>query len=412
MAAIAHSFSEQGTRQTVTGVTYTAVLTHASSNFVAGAKYRIRVTAGIDSANTTNLVKARVVHGSTEFAGSEYIKDVLEAGATRPYSYIWQTVWTAVSGEAVALQIASDAAGIVVGADQIQITVMRLDADLVENTDWFFAQYGGDPTTLTLAGVDGASIMFTPPAGTDWCVETSARHDVGSTARSYGSRIVSSGTFNESVPTGFREGENLSEFLLMSQIRVFTALAASSQTFKEQSFNTQSAGDTRTHSSIFAFNLNKFKEHVSAWTVAAEVLGTTDWADPYQVGVSLTPSVAGDVWIIAQALFDCGNALREVAQRLQIDNVDSFGVWSATDYFESSNDATDETPFGTQTVENLSAAAHTFDHEGDCSSVTGAPEVQHRSLCAFTFELAAAAAVLPGPLHVIYQQSNHRALSW
>jgi hypothetical protein len=192
-----------------------------------------------------------------------------------------------------------------------------------------------------------------------------------------------------------REGENTAERLITSHCRTFTGLAASTQTFKEQSYNDSADSGTRTNSRIFALNLNKFKNHVSAWTAAAETLGTTDWADPYQVGITLTPDVAGDVWILATAIFDVGAALREVAFRLQIDNADSVGTWVATVLNESSADATDDMPFGTQSVENLTAALHTFDFEGDGSGgAADGQTVKQRALCAFTFELAAAPLAL------------------
>lgn len=391
MAAIAHLSTEQGTRQTVTGVTYTAVRSFSSSDFVAGGVYLILVMSSIDNAATSSQVKAHLVHGTTEFDGTEYIKTQLTAGANAPYTYFSWVVWTAVAFEGVAFEIASTAAGVVAGADQIVMVQMRLDVDLVENTDWFrAADDESDP--VLVAGTPGASLSFTPPAGTDWLVLTSARFDIASATLSLGSKIVSTGTYNESVPSDMREGEATSEFLITSHMRVFTGLAASTQTFTENSYNDSADSGTRTNSRIFALNLNKFKEHVSAWTEAAETLGTTDWADPYQVGISLTPSVAGDSWIIATAIFDVGAALREVAFRLQIDNADSVGTWDAAVLNESSADATDDMPFGTQSVESLTAAAHTFDFEGDGSGgAADGQTVKQRSLCAFTFELAEAA---------------------
>jgi hypothetical protein len=392
MAELAHAFVEQTTRQTVTGVTYGTVASIPSSEFVADGVYIIRITALIDSSTTNFRMETKFIHGSTDFSGVEYAKKTLTAGSGAPYTYIGHQVWTAVSGEAINLQIRGLDAAQVVGADTIAMVVARLDADLVENTDYWQAERNVDDA-LDTTGVNGANISLTPPAGTDLLVLTCSRIDVDSVTSSFGSRIISTGTFNESSPSGVREGEISAEFLITSHARVFTGLAASAQTFTEQSFSEQSSGGIRTNSKLFAIRLDVFKNHVSAWTVAAEVLGTTDWADPFQVGISLTPDVAGDVWIIANAVFDAGNALREVAYRLQVDNVDQPTGWEAGDLIESTADATDEMPFGTQTVENLTAAAHTFDFEGDASGgTTGAPEVEDRMLCAFTFELAAGAA--------------------
>jgi len=401
MAAIAHSFGEQTTRQDVTGVTYTTVFTHSSTNFVASGKYLILVMGKLfgETANTTEVF-CKVRHGSTDFADSEMIYCPPTGGgspaSTFPNNYAWHTVWTAVSSEDITVQIRGGTAADDVAMDQITFVAIRLDADLTESTDWYSNVYGSDPTSLTTSGVNGATLSFTPPASTDWLVISSSRCDVGSEFESMGTRIVSTGTYAESVPSHEIETDEpgAGSFVVQTCIRVFTGLAASTQTFTEQGFSDPSASGSRTHSSIFALNLNKFEKHVAAWTAASTgQLGTTAWADAFQTGVSLTPDTAGDVWVVAHGASTATANVREVIGRLQVDNTDqpAGGTEQTTDaYTENSNeDVRDTWPFGIQTVENLTAAAHTFDWEGHTNGGSSAEAVLYRQLFGVSLELAA-----------------------
>lgn len=387
MTAIAHAFAVQTTVQTVTGTTFTTVLSLASSNFVADGVYLVEVQCTLGRADTTVDVQAKTRHGTTDFADSAARWEAADQAGAR-VAYRWFTRWTAVASEGIDIQIACDTAAVNVTADQITIMVMRLDVDLVENTDYVYAEVATD-TNLSLTPLtNGASVTFTPTAGDDWLVKVCAQHDVVSVTASYGVRIFSSGTFNQTQPSLQREGENAAEQNVYTAARVFLGLGAVGQTFREESFNTQAASGVRLHSKIFALRLNAFRNHVGAWTEAEEALGTTDWADPYQVGISLTPDVAGDVWLEASMVADLNNASREATARLQVDDVDQPGTQTSDIYLLTDPaDVTDEIPVHQMTIVNLSAAAHTFDWEGDADSTTGAPAAEDRHLCAFTMEL-------------------------
>ena len=404
MAALAHSFSETTTISSLIGTTYTTVHTHASSNFVAGDVYLISVKLKLFGELVTGLVQCKVRHGSTDFADSEalLIPATASGGADFPHPYHWFEKWTAVSSEDITVQIRGSGATGEAQVDQVEFVAVRLD-DLTVNTDYWYSDVATD-TALSVAGIDGASISLTPPASTDLWVMAFGRVDIGSITTSAGSRIVSTGTFNESRPSNAKEGDDsTNEIWLCTNERVYIGLANSAQTFTEQSYVESGPTGNVLHSRMFALRLNVFRNRKVAWTAGAEVLqSATPWADPFQTGQTLTPDVTGDSWISVNGIFDSGAALREILHRLQMDNADQPPTQTADTYDEAwALDADNEIPFGTQTVEALTASTtYTFDWEGHTNTTAGAPQVIDRSFCAFTFELASNDITSSGALSV------------
>ena len=413
MAEQAHTFTETTTISANVGAAYQTVHTHAASNFVVGGDYIIVVKAKLFGESTTGFVGIKVRHGTTDFADS--VQDIIPATASAnvdfPHPYAYFVRWTAVSGEDITVQITGTGTTAEANADQIEVVAMRLDG-LTENTDFWYDDEPTD-TALSVAGINGASISLTPDAGTDLWVMSFGRVDIATITTSFGSRIVSTGTFSESRPSNIKEGDDTGEIWICYNERVYINLGNTAQTFTEQSYVESGPTGNVLHSRIFALRLNVFKNRAVAWTAGAEVLGTTDWGDAFQTGVSYTPEVAGDAWLSVAGILDAGAALREVSHRVQIDNTDAPPTQTADFYDECwALDADNEIAFGTQTVENLSAAAHTIDWEGDTNSTTGGPQVVDRSLVIFSFELAAAAAVNAPPGPHVYTQARQRAAYW
>lgn len=386
MSQIAHSFSEQTTRQTVVGTTYTSVLSHASGNFTAGGKYLLMVTALTDGPNSSDDIRMRVAHGGTAFADSEYILE--PTNSTKRYNYVWFKVWTAVGGEAIDFQISCSNVANTVGADQITIFAMRLDVDLVENTDWFYAEVATDTALSTTPLTDGASVTFTPVVSTNWLILTTAQLQVSSLVVNYASQIVSSGTYSDTLPKRSREGEDNNEKLLSTLGRVFEDLGAVSQTFQEQSFNEVGISGTRLHSAIFALNLNKFRQRAHIWDEADEVLGTIAFDDLLGT-LTINPEVAGDAWFLVGGIFDAAAAGNEVTHRLTVDEVDQPDTQTSDAYAEEEPaDPIDELGIWRQTVENLSTAfPHVAAWEAEATSSSGGPSVKQKMMMVVTMEL-------------------------
>jgi len=262
---IDHTFVEVTTRQTSSSTTYVDIpgAVIGSSNLTPDDQYLLVFTALFDGNDVDDQFGIRAVHDSTEFGGSEMIMEPSTVNTHNTYT--WFTVWDAVASEDVKLQFKTLGAD-TVGADQITIFAMNLDEDLTENTEWFFDD---DSTSTTLSTAwsttNNAEVTFTPTkAGNDWLVMTTSRMDVVSSAKNYESRIDRSGEATSTQPMFSQEGEDANDFILLTNMRVFN-LGAASNTFTEQSrLDTTATTEARTHSGVFALNLNAFKYHEDA----------------------------------------------------------------------------------------------------------------------------------------------------
>jgi len=126
-------------------------------------------------------------------------------------------------------------------------------------------------------------------------------------------------------------------------------------------------------------------------------LSATNYATALQT-LAITPGVLGDVLLGSYFGFDKQNTARVAEFRVQVDNSDAPAGQTTDNYqFYSGNDANDEVPFSLDTMIELNAAEHAIDLDGSADSVTNTPTAQHRSLWAFTMELAGAANITPTP---------------
>lgn len=389
MAAIAHSSTQQNTNQSTTSATYVDVsgASIASTEFTVDKKYLLWVSAQIRVGTLDVVMGMQAVHGSTTFAESELLAAVSNT-ANFGTTYNWFHVWTAVSGESIKLQFKSNGTA-TVNADQIHLLAINLSDDLVENTDWFFAEDATDALNIGLTPVDGASVTFTPSGVSDWLVAAWAQ--IRSQAINLFSALIRSGEASSSLPESLTEQNITEDIYLVLNPRVF-ALTAASNTFKEQARSSAAGGTAdRLHSRVFALNLNAFRNHANAYTEADVNLGTVDYGTALQT-ISITPDVAGDVWIGSYFGFDKQNTSREVEFRVQVDNVDEPAGQTTDNYqFSQSDENTDEDPFSLSTMPNLTAAEHTIDLDASADSTTATPAAQYRTLWAVTMELPAAA---------------------
>lgn len=388
MASIAHASVEQTTNQTTISATYVDVngATLTSGNFTTGKKYLLWVTAQIQNSTQNIITGCQVTHGSTAFSESQFLAANNIATFGR-FTYAWYHIWTAVSGEAITLQLKSDGTN-TANADQIHLLAINLSDDLVENTDWFFAEDATDALDLGTGGVDGASITFTPSGASDWLVASYALFNTD--AINCASSLRRSGETTSSLPESWSEQNATGDDIMQLHPRVF-ALTAVSNTFKEHSRASAASGADRLHSKIFALNLNKFSEHANAYTEADTSLSATDYATELQT-IAITPSIAGDVWIGAFWGFDLQDNSREAEFRVQVDGSDQPATQTSDNYqFEISDEPTDEVPMNLSTMPNLSAVTHTIDLDASTDNVTFSPAGQYRTLWAVTMELVSSA---------------------
>ncbi len=395
-AALEHTCVEQNTQQTTTSTSFVDVsgASIASGSFTTGKKYLLWVSAHASNSAATATTFVQTLHGTTAFGDS---LEGFENSAIDVYdSYSWFDVWTAVSGEGVKLQFrVTSSTG---RLDQISLCAFNLSDNLTENTDWFYAQRSTDDA-LTTTFLDGASITFTPgTASHTWLVAAFAQLDP-SAAVEMQTRLDRSGEDISTTPLATLDAADTTNSQpILTVVRCFT-LGTASNTFKEQSASVGSNAHTRLHSKVFALNLSKFRNHTCVYTDAAENLDVTDYGDALQTA-SLTPDVAGDVWIGAYWTFEMAASGRFGEFRVQVDNADQPAGQTADNYsfaVDTSGSLVD-LPLGLSTLVNLTAAAHTIDLDGSVNLSTSVPKGRHRLLWGVTMELPAVAGQARGGL--------------
>lgn len=394
MAEIEFHTAVQLSPQSLNTSAYTAITgaSLAAGDLVDGDRYWIVVTAQVRAGNAQNR-QVRLVHGSTPFAESEQI-DV--GGADLSFVYQFQTVWEAVSGEGITLEARVTAAGSGT-IDQISIFAMNLDADLVENTDWFWVERSTDDS-LSTTPTDGASTTFTPGGAGNWLIQTYGQFAHTDTTTSFISALVRSGEASTGTPSARSEmavsGSAGRLGMLLSRVFAVTAV---SNTFKEQA-SASATAHTRLHSSLFALRLGAFAQSNSAYTEADENLGVTDFATQLQT-VSITPALTGDFVVGTYWGWDGANVARTAKWRVQIEGSDSPAGQTTDSYNFSVRDATDERPMAMIQVAALSSgAARAIDLDASVSSITSTPTGQHRSIWAFSLELGGGEEQLPATI--------------
>lgn len=393
-AELDHQFVAVNTNQTTTSSTFSECTgaTIASGNFTAGKKYLIFVTAHIGNTTGTAGVgsQARMVHGSTVFDGST-ARELDGANIRQPYE--WMGVWTAVGGEAITLQFASSNNSDTVNCNFVGMMALNLSDDLTENTDWFYNERTVDDT-LSSTPTDGGTVTFTPAGASDWLVCAYVQFDGVNNTDLLTTILDRSGEATSTTPSASESMGNSVQDPNVTLCRVYS-LTAASNTFTEKS-STSGTVQVRLQSSLFALNLNKFRNHGSAYTEADTNLSATDYATNAQT-LNFTPDLQGPVWIVGGLGFDRAANTRELEYRLQIDGSDDpAGQTTANYQFDEGNSNGGEWFFPIQTyVSSMTAAAHTINLDASSDQTTSTPTAQQRFLMAVSMELAAAAARPP-----------------
>lgn len=371
-SAVNYAYAEKTTRSTTTSASYVDVPSNKilSTDLVAGRQYLIYTTGQFDLNNAGHSLLVRAVHGSTAFPGSEYTWQP-SSGASRLLYPFW-TVWTAIAGEDVKLQMRNETGqSATLGADQV--VLFALDLTSLPANSFHYAEDTGS-LGLTGAYQDGASTTFTPVAGHDWLVLTLAHYSAMSITQSVFSQLARSGEAVETDPQTNMEARSITSTPILSMAKVVTC-GAVSNTFKEQSKN-GGGGGPRDHSKVLALDLNQFSVHQFAYTNAQLDYindATTPWGTQAQTK-SITPSTASaPCWALAVHNFVPLSGNIAVQSRLQIDNADAPATQTTDSYvFMTDADVTDIVPIHHQVVAVLSNVAHAVDLDAALHAATGA----------------------------------------
>lgn len=386
---IEHGLNFVAGKSNTSSATYVDVLNEPATSFTANGKYLLVVTAALTIIDTTNLAFCRVVHGTTptEFPGSEQI---IEQGvASRFHSYLWSTVFTQPpTAEAIAVQFKTGG-GDPASLQDVALNWIRLDVDLVENTDWFFSEQndeGAPPELPTSFGSEFADLTFTPDNNNDdWLILSSYRIGTRNNGRNFDARLNRDDV--DLTPVHSYEGEDVTGELVKQFARVFT-LSNASHTFEMQALEeTAGANHVHQYSNVFALRLNAFQERhfnyiegqISDEFFQIEVVGLTPF----------TPTTAGDFFIYGYFSHDIDDLTDTgfTQIRVQIN-----GVTKPTGYGEGTGrdknwDVTDRLAVGTAYIENLAAVLQDIDVDARYG-VVGPGNYEHRFALAFSMELA------------------------
>lgn len=386
MAAIEHGQNSALGANTTSNGTYVDVLNEPASSFVDNGKYLLVVTAAGTMDDATTIGFYRLVHGSTEFPGSEALIEA--ATGNKFHSYLFSTVFIQpATAESIAVQFHSNGSQVVKMQDVI-LTWIRLDVDLVENTDWFFSEQNdeGAPPELPLVfGSEFADLTFTPVNNNDdWLILSSYRIGTRSNGNNFDARLNRDGT--DLTPVHSYEGEDVTGELVKQFARVYT-LTNASHTFEMQALEESGAANhVHQYSNIFALRLNAFEERHSNYIEGQiadeffqiEVVGLTPF----------TPLTAGDFFIYGYFGHDVDDLDTSASTqiRVQINGVTAPAGYGAGVSRDNNWDVTDRMAVGTSFIENLAVASQDIDVDARYSPV-GPGNYEHRFVVAFSMEL-------------------------
>ena len=348
-----------------------------SSNLTAGDKYLIMAWGSHNNGSASQQAGLRVVHGSNltsspaAFTESQAIEEADSSNAAYKHSYFWFTVWTAVSGEDIGMEIYRS--GNTSRAEDISLVMINVD-QLITDGDF---QYDIDTTggTLTTTPTAKSGFDWSPGTADDtWWVMGYVQGDtveVGGDELEF--RLNIDGSYYSAMSI---EGEDNSDTQLrgLGWAQTFPASLRSvdveiSESGPDQEWDA---------SGVFALNLNVFEDFAIATDATAQTFSTSGQWDT-SVTVSPNPTTAGD-WLIAAGAVhdDNGNRLQS---RIQVSST------SVTDEVGGDSRANPElVPTTVADMQiGLTTGSKTIDYQGQIDTA-GSADHDDAWLVAFSME--------------------------
>ncbi len=368
MADLPHNFTEFQGSQTHNSATWTVVTNQniTSGNFVVGRKYLIYATNKFEGRGLSEDLGTRILHGTTVFPESN-IRIQSRGVSEEMHQYKFLAVWTAVSGEGISMEASRPSGSQANFVKEASIFTLEISEELTENTDWHFNEnFTEQEATTSFSTTNNATITFTPPsAGDDWLIIGVQKHTGFSTVTSIETRMRRTGEATENGFIAAYEGESSGDTINHLNCMVKN-LGASSNTFEMQFRNTSGTQWDRGYGLVFAINLSKFTSHVIQHDESSFASNNTNFDisdDPVEIMTQdFTPATAGDVWSFFWSQNNDFTVVFDRA-RLQIDNVDNPPGQTALNMRQGMghDGGKDQLMFNQQTVDNLTAASHTWD---------------------------------------------------
>jgi len=390
MAAIAHGISETTVDQTHTGDTnWTTKVTVASTNFVAGGKYLIVCTAQVGGDDANAIFGFRLAHGATPtvFLGAEMVIEPASLNDWARTDYGYLTVFDQPGGgaEDIIFQLWTADSGNTAKADSIILWWIRLDADLIENTDWVYSEddYSGSPFELAVCPTYStlSSLNNVGANGETWLLLGCM--DYRPSATNYQIDFwLNVATDAEDAPRFSREPEDTSEQLTWLLARAMTLTGARSMTLRGCEESASANCDVYS-GHLFALRLDAFADAQIFWNGSDISLAQDTWTE---IGdLDFTPSTQADFMLLAFATAEDPGSFWT---RMQ-DGGTTYPTGRDDKSDAVYNDPTDRLSTFSITQRNLAASPQDIDLDGKVT-MTGGAFAQNRVLVAVSMELAAA----------------------
>ena len=373
---------------------YDTAFTVAASNFVANAKYLVFMSARILGSSNTVLYGWKLEEATSgDIAESELIGEQL-----RSFSW-WGVYDVPATAEDLLFRHKTADTAQEVRSDAMALLKIRLDDDLVENTDWRFAEDFTKDSTPEDTYVTYANIAsYTPGTPADHrLILAYIRVDGNSTNRSHLWHLeenVNGAGFVEIGGEMSVEGETNTEFKAYCLAWVDDSGTSGTREYRIQMKNEDTQANTRhAYSSIFVLEFNAFADHDEDKNTTP--LTGTDALQVLNTIADYAPTATGNQVIIGFAQGDINNdAVSYRVGGLELDDVDEDADWSAGATLRTL-DSSDKIGTLRARLKSVASTGEKVEQTGNAVPTGGA--FDERSLIAFSVALAGAAAAVYPP---------------
>ncbi len=387
----------EDTQQDHTGDTvYANALSVASTNFANNGKYLVLMTSRVDDDNTGGLF-GWIMNEDTGGAGTNITHSELVGNDQRHYEW-WGIYDAPATAVALRFQHKTITSGDQVSSDSMCLLKMRLDDDLVENTDWRFAEnttLSSDQEQLFITYAAIAS--YTPGTPADSRVILALiRVQNNSINRSYQWHLeenVNGAGFVEIGGEMILEGEHADEERMHVIAWEDDSGTAGTREYRIQMRNEDGAVNSQhIYSSIFVLEKNAFASEDSDKNTTP--LNGDDTTQVLNVIDPYTPAATGDQIVLTFSNTDANSNNRDWGKSIEIAD-----VVEDADYDDLiSNvalDSTDKQGTFRARLLNVASSGEKVEHTG--FELESGGEWDERSLIIFSAALAGApaAAVYP-----------------
>ncbi len=386
MVEIAHLRDFVSSEQTTTSSTFSSTTcTIADTAFVATGKYLIIASGLIGGDDTNQLCEMRLVHASTVFKGSLSVEEPRVAASTGFFED-WGGFWIfdqPETRETITIQFRSTDDTTTARADLLSLIAIRLDDDLVENTDWWWAEDDDIASPVALSTGPFATKTITTTTDDDYLVLGHIQVDYASLSGSGTPLLRIAGTTYNKKSC---EGEDTAEFESVLNVAYYTEPSGQSRVFDIHGTGSQD----HAYSQVFVLKLNGVFADYAGVHNAGTVAGSTDYTE--LAGVAPVLATTQDVLLLAWSALDA-SAARYPRSRLQEGGADE--ITSGTNYQAQTHDNRDEHAFWLTDIQNITSGTKDFDFDSQLNGSSGS--WQYRNLITLGLELFAAGAGSASP---------------